>query len=376
MNSQTIDALRREAWSKTVYADAIDATFFSKKGMMGNPEEGDNHIVSLLSDLEKQPGDTVTLPFVSKLTGAGVSGDDELEGNEESMDSYAEQIQIGQIRNAVRLKGRLDEQKSAFSLRKQASAKLKDWLKEFIEVQFFLKLGGVNNPSLTMYNSAYTGRVVGANSTWSNTPDYIPDAHEAAGTGARYLCANASGTASLATTDLITPELISKLKVKAQLAEPRIRPLEIDGEELYVMFIHPCQAYDLRNNAVWAQAQREAGLRGKENPIFSGAFGIWDGVVIHVHKYVPFLDASVAGNSFRGVATGTDAARDMFRAILCGKQALGMAQCANPNGWAEETFDFGNKHGFAVGFMGGIQKVMFNSLEYGVVVLDTYATPI
>ncbi|MBK8652219.1 MAG: DUF4043 family protein [Elusimicrobia bacterium] len=40
-----------------------------------------------------------------------MTGDDELEGNEESMSSYAEVVAIDQIRIAVRLTGRLDNQK-------------------------------------------------------------------------------------------------------------------------------------------------------------------------------------------------------------------------------------------------------------------------
>ena len=45
-------------------------------------------------------------------------------------------------------------------------------------------------------------------------------------------------------------------------------------------------------------------------------------------------------------------------------------------GFVEETFDYKNKVGFATGFMGGIQKTSFNSLDYGVIAIDTGATNI
>lgn len=367
-NTVSVDALRPEIWQKALYQDVIDNLYFSKNGMMGKDE---NAIVQLKDELSKQQGDTITIGLTTKLSGAGVSGDNELEGNEEAISAYSEAIAIDQKRFAVRLTGKLDEQKNAYDMRSDAKNKLSIRMQEFIERQIFLKLGGVTNVLL----NDIAGVTVGADCAWSNTPDYIPDADTAAGYGDRYLGADyTSGATSLAATDLISPELISRTKIKAMVASPKIRPIRINGKDHYVMFIHPYQAFDLKNNATFAQAQREADTRGKENSIFTGALGIWDGVVIHEHEYVPFLDISVAGHSFRGAAAGTDFAVDACRALLCGKQAAAFAKAKNPNGWVEKSFDYNNKTGFATGIIGGIQKIMFNSKEYGVVALDTAIT--
>jgi N4-gp56 family major capsid protein len=367
MNTVTLDANRQELWSKQLFADIIDGLYFNESGLMG---EGDNNIIQLKSDLMKDAGDTITMPLSAKLTGAGVSGDDELEGNEESISSYSESVLIDQKRFGVRLKGKLDERKVAYAIRTDAKDKLKIRLMEFLERQIFLKLGGVTNTGINDVN----GVVVAVDAAWSNTPTYIPDADEAAGSGNRYLCANTSGTDALAATDLITPTLISKARIKARLASPKLVPLRIKGKDYYVMWIHPWQAYDLRNNAQFAQAQRDAMPRGDDNPIFTSALGVWDGVIIYEHEYVPFLDVSVAGNSFRGSSTGTDCAVDCFRALLCGRQAAVWAKCQGDNGWVEKTFDYDNKVGFATSMIGGIDKIMFNSKEYGVIAIDTAAT--
>jgi N4-gp56 family major capsid protein len=368
MDSVSIDAMRREVWQKELYQDVVDNLYFTKMNMMG---KDDNNIVQIKDELAKESGDTITFGLTAKLTGSGVSGDGELEGNEETISAYSQSIGIDQIRNAVRLTGKLDEKKNAYNMRSDAKAKLSAWLQEFTERQFFLKLGGVKNTTLT----DYSGAVVGTRALWSNTPAAIPAADENAGFGARYLCADfAAGTTSLAATDLLTPALISRVKRKAQLANPMIRPLRVNGRDYYVLFIHPCQAFDLHRNAEWAQAMREAEMRGKENPIFSGADGIWDGVIVQTHEYVPFLDVSAAGHSFEGPAAGTDCAVDAFRALLCGRQALGFAKCQTDEGWVEKTFDFGNKTGFSTGMIGGIQKILFNSKEYGVFTLDTSAS--
>lgn len=366
-NSASTDALRPEIWQRELFADVIDKLYFTENGMMG---KDDNNIIMVKDDLQKEHGDTITFPFTAKLTGNGVSGDNELEGNEERILPYSEQVIIDQKRFAVRLTGKLDEKKNGYDMRSDAKGKLSIRIQEFIERQVFLKLAGVTNTTINDIN----GTVVGADATWSNTPDFIPDADEAAGLGNRYICANTSGTDAIGATDLITPSLISKARIKAQLATPKIQPLKIKGKNYYVMFIHPWQAYDLKRNAEFVQAQREAMPRGEDNPIFTGALGVWDGVIIHEHEYVPFLDVSVVGNSFRGAATGTDCAVDCFRALLCGKQAAGFAQAVNPNGWVEKSFDYDNQTGFATGLIGGIQKLLFNSKEYGVVAVDTAAT--
>ena len=367
-NTVSVDALRQEVWQKELYQDVIDDLYFTQKGMMG---KGDNYIIELKDDLSNKQGDTITIGLTAKLTGSGVTGDGELEGQEEAISAYSDAIAISQKRNAVRLTGRLDEQKNAYNMRMDAKNKLAIWMKEFVERQIFLKLAGCNNTSLVDVNAV----VYGTDAAWSNAPDQVPAADTAAGYGDRYLCADyTNGADSLASTDLLTPNLISRVKTKAMLASPKVRPLRINGKDHYVLFIHPWQSYDLKTNAVWTQAQREANLRGDKNPIFSGATGMWDSVIVYEHEYVPFLDISVAGHNYNAAAAGTDISADCFRSLLCGRQAVGFAQAKNPRGWVEKEFDYGNKTGFATGLIGGIQKVTFNSKDYGVVALDTTAT--
>ncbi len=364
----SIDALRPQIWEKELYKDVMDNLFFAKSGLMGS---GDNVIVQVKDDLMKSKGDTITIPLTANLSGDGITGDSELEGNEEAILAYSDDIAIDQIRNAVRLTGILDEQKNAYNMRTDAKNKLSIWMQEFIERQIFMKLAGVANTTLT----DVTGTVVAGRAAWSNTGAQVPAADTAAGFGDRYLCADyTNGADSLATTDLLTPELISRAKVKAQTANPMIQPLKIDGVNHYVMFIHPWQAFDLKNNAVFTQAQREAGVRGSKNSIFTGALGVWDNVILYEHEYIPFLDISAVGNNFTAAGSGTDISADAFRSVLCGKQAIVFAKSKFGKGWVEKTFDYENMTGFATRLIGGIQKITFNSKDYGVIAVDTSAT--
>ena len=365
-NTVTIDALRQELWSK----DLLDDVMRDVESIIRFTGEGPNNVVQVSRSLMKNKGDAETFGLVARLSGFGVTGDDELEGNEESMASFAEQVAIDQIRNAVRLRGKLDAQKVVYDQISSARENLRMWMKEFICQQIFLKMAGVTNTTLTDVN----GVVVGTRALWSNTPDYIPDADTAyTGTRLRYLNAGGVSAASMTSAHTMTLDLVTDAAVKATLANPKIQRISGGGEDFYVMYLHPLQAAQIRKSADWKTAQENAKVRSDNNPVFRGALGYWSNVLLLENEFVPWLDVSVAGNSFRGAATGTNYAVDTAMALLCGRQAVLMAEASNPEALVVEQFDYKNKDGVAANFIGGIQKAVFNSKEFGVVAVDTYA---
>lgn len=364
-NTITIDALRQELWSK----ELLDDVMRDVENVMRFMGEDQNNIVQVSRSLQKSKGDVETFGLVARLAGFGVTGDDELEGNEESMNSFSEQVAIDQIRNAVRLKGKLDAQKVVYDQIKTAREVLRTWMKEFYCQQIFLKLGGVTNTTLTDIN----GIVVGTRATWSNTPDFIPDADEAyTGSRLRYMNAGNVSTASLTSSHTMTLDVVTDAATKATLASPKIQRISGDGDDFFVMYLHPIQAAQLRKSSDWKTAQENAKVRSDKNPVFRGALGYWSNVLLLENEFVPVLDVSVAGNSFRGAATGTDCNVDVARALLCGRQAALVAEASNPEALVVEQFDYKNKDGVAANFIGGCQKAVFNSKEFGVIAVDSY----
>ncbi|TRZ50683.1 MAG: N4-gp56 family major capsid protein, partial [Dehalococcoidia bacterium] len=276
MNTTGLDALTKKLWQAELDKDVKDNEYFNQMGMIGT---GENNIIQVKDELVKSQGDTITFGLGIKLgRNTGVTGDNELEGNESVITYYSESVAIDQWRDAVRLKGMLREQQQAFNMRKDAKAKLSIRRQEFMEQQYFFKLGGVTNASITDINGTVLGLFEDGTSalTWSNTPGTVPAADSAAGSGDRYLCANSSGADAMTASDKLTPALISRAKVKAMVAQPKIKPLRINGQYHYVLFVHPFQAYDLKRDEEFRQAQREAGVRGQDNPIFQGMVGMWD----------------------------------------------------------------------------------------------------
>lgn len=341
-NTQTISALRQTLWRKELYADVAKEIYFEKlidrsgvRSIGLRDETSPRGVIQEITDLRAQPGFRITFGLATKLSGTGVSGDDELEGNEEEISTYSETLDIDQKRNAVRLKGRMDEKQAAYNMRADAKEKMTIWMAETIQADIFGKLCGDTSV------------------TFANTPD-APAASRSVYAGGQSAVGNLTAAMKMDT------KVIDAARQTAQLASPKIRPIMVGGKAYYVMIMHPYQTNDLRNDPVWNQATREAQARGGDNPIFSGALAIYNQVIIHEHEDI------YTGNDGSGSAP-------IARAILCGAQA-GILAYGGPSNWVEKSFDYGNKWGISCGRIWGCVKPLFNSVDYGVVTAYTAAT--
>ena len=66
-----------------------------------------------------------------------MSGDNSLEGNEESLSTYTDDLYIDQLRHAVKSAGKMTEQRIPWSIREEAMLGLKDWWAGRIDTEFF-----------------------------------------------------------------------------------------------------------------------------------------------------------------------------------------------------------------------------------------------
>jgi N4-gp56 family major capsid protein len=326
-NSAGHASLQPELWRKQMMADARDQLFINR--FMGTSEQS---MIQELTDLSVEKGNKINFGLGMKLSGDGVTGDSEMEGNEEKMTDYEEDITIDQIRNAVRLTGKMDEKKTVYDMRMRAKNSLADWMAEYIERDMFYKLCG------------------NASGTFANTPT-------AAAATRSIFAGGQSAVGSLTTAMKMDTKVLDLAKQTALLASPRIRPLRINGKEHYVAILHPYDATNLRQDPVWNQAQREANVRGEENPIFSGALGIYNGIIVHEHEYI-YRTNDGSGSAY------------VARNVLCGQQA-GVIAWGQKVGWVEEYKDYKNKFSVCCGAIFGTLKPMFNSLDYGALTMFT-----
>lgn len=313
--------LTQKAWAKQLWKEAETESFFNR--FTG---EGSNFIIEKKTDLKKEKGDQITTGLMMKLTGEGITGENMLEGNEEKLTLYDFSVKVDQIRNAVRLAGSMTEQKTAINLRSAAKDALRMWLAEKNEKDTFAALTA----------SPTANRVIYAGTRTSEE--------------------------TITASDKFSAALISAARRKAMLATPKIRPVNVNGKNYYVMIIDSYQARDLKNDDAWLEAQKHANARGENNPIFTGMLGIYDGVVLHEHENV-IRTASGASSIYVG------------HALLLGAQAGVLAIAKEPT-WKEKAFDYDDKVGFATGMIRGIAKSVFTDsnntkFDFGVVQVIT-----
>jgi len=331
-------------WSRDLMKEALKKTYALQ--FIGS---GKDSLCTIKTETSKSGGDRVRVGIRSQLTGAGIQGDNTLEGNEESLETFYQDVVIDQLRHAVRSSGKMSEQRVPFSVRAEARDGLADWWADRFDTWFFNQLTG---------NTAATdARYYGFNAT------VAPDAdHVVYGSGGDA----AEVSLSDVTADKMNLTVIDYAVEKAKMAKNALRPIRIGGKDHYVMFLHPYQVTDLRVNTAsgqWNDIQKAALGGGKieDNPLFTGALGIYNNVVLHESTRIP--------------ATPTNA--NARRAVLCGAQALCMAfgreYGKGTYSWVEELFDFKNQLGVAAGCQAGLIKTRFNGSDYGTVVVSTYA---
>lgn len=327
-------------WSKDLMVQALKRTHALQ--FMGKDS---NSIVQIKTELNKQAGDRIRFGLRMQLTGDGILGDSVLEGNEEDLVTYSQDIYIDQLRHAVRSGGKMSEQRVPFSVRAEARDGLADWWADRIDTAFFNQLCGISGTT----DVKYTGM-------------QAPTAPDAG----HVIYNNHTAETSISTTDTFDLTLIDKAVELAKTATNTIRPIRVGGDKKFVMFLHPYQVTDLRTNTStgqWLDIQKAAmnGGRVSGNPIFTGALGEYNGVVLHENTRVPL--AGTKANVRRAVLAGAQAA-------CC---AFGKGYGKNTMDWNEELFDYKNQLGVAAGSIWGLQKTRFNGSDFATVVVSTYA---
>jgi N4-gp56 family major capsid protein len=365
------DSLTAKRWSRILQTEALMATEIAP--LIG---EGSNAIIQRKDEPKREKGDQVTIGLRTKLFGDGVSEGQTLEGNEESLTTYAQSLVLNELAHAVRVKGErtIDAQRILFDMRKEAKDGLKDWWAERLSIGFFLHACGYNGAS-------YTHRSLSVDKT--KTVYNLGNSITAHTTNRKIFAAAGAGESNttdegIESDDVFDLSYIDYAKEKARTASIPLRPAKVDGGEFYVMYLHPYQVTDLRRSTdtgQWMDFMRAAYTgRGKDSPLFSGALGMYNGVILRESEHVT---PGVNSTTFASIST-------VRRAVFLGAQAclMGMGSEFNaPSGemgsnavkWVEETFDYGRELGVSMQSLLGLRKSVFNSEDFGCITVSTYA---
>lgn len=211
-------------------------------------KEGSRKPIIVNEDFTKKPGETIKFNTVSQLFSAGVTGETALQGNEDQLALGQFTLTVDWLRNAIAYTKNL-EKRVNFNIVQTIRTELSDWLKRKIDSDMFSSL--ISGASNTIY------------------------------------AGDATTEASLGTNDHFGTEEIDRLKLALQRTAIPIRSEGSDGEEeeYYGAVISEVDEYWLKGDAVWNQAQRDAGPRDySKNRLFSGMLGTYNGIILYCHR--------------------------------------------------------------------------------------------
>lgn len=352
------DNLAVKLWSRKLFEEALKqcraGRFIGKSS---------NSLIQLKDETQKGPGDRIRVGLRMQLTGNGIQGDATLEGNEEALVTYSDNVYIDQLRHAVRSAGKMSEQRIPFSVREEARLGLQDWWADRIDTWFFNQIAG----NTAVADTRFTG----------NQATIAPDTN--------HLFTSSNGTldtteVSLSATTTFALKLsdidraVSKAKTYTTGTTPIIRPVKVNGDDMFVLFVHPTTMFQLRtsNTSVVGnyvdlfKAAMQGGKYG-DNPIITGASFVYNNVIVYEDTRVPIIVGS----------PNSGAKADFRRSIFCGAQSvlMAMGQDNQPNkmSWVEELFDYENQLGVSAGMFAGMKKTQFNSADFGTIVISSYS---
>ncbi len=295
-----------EVWASQVLVQGEKQQFwFQFEG-----PQGSGMPVVRKDELTKMAGDTIHIITISNLTGNGVTGETTLTGSEEKLGVGELQITISRIRHAIRFT-RDAVQRSLVDVRTAAKGRLAYWLADKMDN--------------AMFTIATTGNTYNV---------YANDA---------------TSVATLGTNDYMTLKVISRAKVK--LVANKALPIRTErGNKYYALVMHQYDEYNLKEtDTSYKTLIESAEKRGETNPLFTGALGIYNGMILFSSLNVPN-----SANKSKNVAFGGEAF------------ARGYGQYPD---WVEEWFDYKNKLGISTSVVYGDKR----AVEANSLVLHTYA---
>ena len=320
--------------------------------------KGQNNVIQVDESFTQQPGSAINFSIVQDITSRGIAGsaiqsyhpyhdtNKRLEGQEASISTYSDSVLLDQLREAVITGGTLSEQRSSLDQRRYMKETLAYWVERIMIDEFiFKKLSGV---TFTDKN----GNTVG----------------EAATTNSKVLYGGGKTARNqLTASDTFTLGLLQTAHTFAKVGDSslwRMRPIPINGGKYFGCVLHNYQIDSLQRSEQWERIHRDASMRGPDNPLFTGAKGLYNNVLIYEHdKVVTGSDAGPGGDE------------PYASAIFFGLQAGLWAQAQPAPNWVEKTFDYMDMPGIATGMVFGFDRAKFNSKDFGVIKIETSARP-
>lgn len=380
----TGDPRTQTYWSKKVYVYALQNMALTP--LLGS---GKNVCIQVETKLERQPGDTIIFESKSPMSGAGQGDDGNTTGNEEALKRRNMSLVIHERSHSYRSAGKMSEQRTSTNIREDGKEDLGDWWSEALENDLITCAAGLYNENssgsnIQTINESYpTWRTNQAGSR------IYYGGQTAGGTLGTARTTDALLTAATQSYNLMGTLVLEKVRRLAIASMPRFRavklydiskanPDDVRGGvsgplvgKYFIVLLSPLQIKAIKAESGtigWKAMTAEAQRRGNQNPIFSGAAFLWDGMVCWEYDRIPQRTGAngttlAEGFLLNAGRTATDDAiangDTVCRALLFGAQALsfGWAQRLK---WAEEFIDCDIPK-VKVSALYGVKRTQFNA---------------
>lgn len=309
-------------------------------------------------------GPTLRHPLVTRLQGAGVSGNSMLRGNGESIGNYSWDTNPTYYRHAVEF-NKEDLEKTNLALMEEARPLLLEWA-----------MAATRDRQINAMGAFYDGTTYAnmATALEANKDAWLVTNKARTIFGAYAIGGSAGGTdhsADLAqldsSADKFTYLQVSQMRTLAENADPHIHPYQTTEEgEVYVIFAGTVPFRDLKASLVTINTSADVrGMKISANGNILARDGdlFYDGCII---RKVPEIE-TLFSDTGKPLATAGASSVRVSAAFLCGTQALvhGMGQA--PDIIVDRDYDFKFRPAVAVELKEDVKKTYFNGIQHGMV---------
>lgn len=235
-----------EMWDTKIRLDAIKSAFW---GSRFEGKQGSKMPIIINTDFTKSAGDVIHFQTMKRLRLAGVTGETVLTGSEETLSLGQFDLTVEWLRHAVGFNKR-GTKRANFDAVMVAGQELADWLARKVDDSLFEEL--VSPAGSETVSTIYAG--------------------------------GKTSEANLTSSDVFNCDTLDRMKVA--LIRKGALPFQVKNVggaslKFFGVVIDPIDAYNLRGDDAWYSAQRDANVRGMDNPIFTGALGIYNGMIVY-----------------------------------------------------------------------------------------------
>lgn len=352
---------------RSIFREYLTGTFFNT--LLGQRGSGKPIVVNSDKFKGKGAGDSVRYHFVPQYKGPGIRGQNKtVTGNEQTIEEFYSDVRVDQIAQGFKSKGKVTSLRTIIPIRDEFKTQLVNWFKMVTEwdmvaaltgyitdgVTFLDGYGVDKNGNVTITGEAYNTPLVKGEGRCFR-PDYANNKYSLVDVAAAN-SSNAALISDMTSSDIMNTAILDELQLKAKKGNSKyaMKPIRMkDGNEYYMLLLHPRAALQLRQDKRWAErvASNYQGIKNLESdPVATGAMGIWEKIIV---KEADHISTCSNGNLTiaRNLLLGADAA------------VMGYAQTLE---YTEEFFDYKRIFGVAADEIRGVKKLDFDGVDLNI----------